>query len=72
MGPFLGMVTRQFSFVELREATEGFSKSNMIGIGGSSSVYKGCLKDGRDVAVKRLNAIPGENLDREFLLEVLD
>eukprot|EP00250_Pteridium_aquilinum_P000913 c11094_g1_i1 orf=544-2766(-) len=70
LGPFLGMVTRQFSFPELREATGGFSKSNIIGIGGSSSVYKGCLKDGRDVAIKKLNKIPGQNLDRELLQEV--
>ncbi|KAI5071688.1 hypothetical protein GOP47_0013939 [Adiantum capillus-veneris] len=70
LGPVLGMVIRQFSFLELQEATGGFCKSNLIGTGGSSSVYKGCLKDGRDVAIKKLNAIPGESLDREFLLEV--
>ncbi|MCO5571848.1 hypothetical protein L7F22_025596 [Adiantum nelumboides] len=70
LGPFLGMVIRQFSFLELQEATGGFCKSNIIGTGGSSSVYKGCLKDGRDVAIKKLNTIPGESLDREFLQEV--
>lgn len=70
MGPLLGMVTRQFSYTELQEATGGFRKSNVIGVGGSSSVYKGCLKDGRDVAIKKLNARCGPDLDREFLLEV--
>lgn len=70
LGPFLGMTTRQFSFTELHEASGGFCKSNLIGMGGSSSVYKGCLRDGRNVAIKKLNGLPGESLDREFLLEV--
>ncbi|KAH7287098.1 hypothetical protein KP509_32G038200 [Ceratopteris richardii] len=70
LSPFLGMVTRQFLFSELQEATGGFCKSNLIGIGGSSSVYRGRLKDGRDVAIKKLNKLEGESLDREFLLEV--
>ncbi|XP_078174379.1 LEAF RUST 10 DISEASE-RESISTANCE LOCUS RECEPTOR-LIKE PROTEIN KINASE-like 1.1 isoform X2 [Carex rostrata] len=46
--------TQIFSYEELREATEGFSESKELGDGGFGIVYKGILKDGRTVAVKRL------------------
>ncbi|KAF3336368.1 putative serine/threonine-protein kinase [Carex littledalei] len=46
--------TQIFSYEELREATEGFSESKEVGDGGFGIVYKGILKDGRTVAVKRL------------------
>ncbi|OIW08539.1 hypothetical protein TanjilG_03215 [Lupinus angustifolius] len=35
----------QFSFEELENATESFSASNLIGLGGSSYVYRGRLED---------------------------
>lgn len=66
----LGSMTRLFSYVELEEATCGFGKPNVIGIGGSSCVYQGQLKDGRNVAIKRLTTQGGPGLDQEFLLEV--
>ncbi|KAG1342861.1 hypothetical protein COCNU_05G010900 [Cocos nucifera] len=52
-----------YSFKELRVATNNFSAKNILGKGGYGIVYKGCLRDGTTVAVKRLkdsNAIGGE------------
>ncbi|XP_061371358.1 putative receptor protein kinase ZmPK1 [Gastrolobium bilobum] len=57
---------RKFSYSELKEATEGFSKE--IGRGGGGIVYKGVLSDQRVAAVKRLKeANQGEE---DFLAEV--
>ncbi|KAK9684231.1 hypothetical protein RND81_10G195400 [Saponaria officinalis] len=46
--------TQLFSYHELQQATNYFQKSNEIGQGGFSTVYRGKLRDGRDVAIKRL------------------
>lgn len=43
-----------YSYETLEEATNYFHDSNKLGQGGSGSVYKGILPDGRVVAVKRL------------------
>ncbi|XP_020232620.1 receptor-like serine/threonine-protein kinase NCRK isoform X2 [Cajanus cajan] len=60
----------QFSFAELENATENFSASNLIGFGGSSYVYRGRLKDGSNVAVKRLKDQRGPEADSEFFTEI--
>lgn len=41
---------------------------NLIGKGGSSQVYKGCLPDGKELAVKILK--PSEDALKEFILEI--
>jgi len=54
---------KRFSFKELRVATNHFNSKNILGKGGYGIVYKGCLRDGTIVAVKRLkdyNAVGGE------------
>ncbi|KAE8692917.1 Receptor-like serine/threonine-protein kinase NCRK [Hibiscus syriacus] len=64
-----GIVLRticQFAYSELENATNKFSNSNLIGFGGSSYVYRGQLKDGRIVAVKRLK-IQGGGADADSI-----
>ncbi|CAA7402032.1 unnamed protein product [Spirodela intermedia] len=46
--------TQYFRYEELHEATNGFNPSSELGDGGFGTVYKGKLRDGRIVAVKRL------------------
>ncbi|KAJ6931851.1 receptor-like serine/threonine-protein kinase [Populus alba x Populus x berolinensis] len=44
------------------------SRKNLIGKGGSSQVYKGCLPDGKELAVKILK--PSEDVLKEFVQEI--
>ncbi|CAN4075720.1 unnamed protein product [Withania somnifera] len=59
---------RLFIFQELLLATLSFSSENLIGKGGSSQVFKGCLPDGKELAVKILKQ--SEDAVREFALEI--
>ncbi|XP_057790553.1 G-type lectin S-receptor-like serine/threonine-protein kinase At4g27290 isoform X3 [Salvia miltiorrhiza] len=53
------------------EATNNFSKENMLGVGGFGPVYKqGNLSEGEEVAVKRLSKTSGQGL-QEFKNEVV-
>jgi hypothetical protein len=53
-GSIHDLQTHQFTYEELEDATDGFSDEREIGEGGFGTVYKGLLRDGRAVAVKRL------------------
>ncbi|KAL6515503.1 hypothetical protein OROHE_018537 [Orobanche hederae] len=59
---------RLFEFQELMLATSNFMPGNMIGKGGSSRVYKGCLPDGKELAAKILK--PSKDVLKEFVLEI--
>ncbi|KAI0491749.1 hypothetical protein KFK09_026009 [Dendrobium nobile] len=65
----LGNSKSWFSFEDLYQITNGFSEQNLLGEGGFGCVYKGCLPDGRDVAVKQLK-VGGAQGEREFRAEV--
>ncbi|KAJ0520142.1 putative protein kinase RLK-Pelle-LRR-XII-1 family [Helianthus annuus] len=57
------------SYNQLLKATNGFSESNLLGNGGSSSVYKGILDtDDRFVAVKVLH-LQNRGAQRSFIRE---
>lgn len=59
-GCLLGVCSDKFfSFV--------FSE-NLVGKGGCSYVYRGCLPDGKELAVKILK--PSENVIKEFVQEI--
>ncbi|KAJ6681597.1 hypothetical protein OIU74_019972 [Salix koriyanagi] len=59
---------RLFRYQELLSATSNFLAENLIGKGGSSQVYKGCLPDGRELAVKILKKY--EDVPKEFVREI--
>ncbi|KAB2014814.1 hypothetical protein ES319_D09G253500v1 [Gossypium barbadense] len=61
---------KNFSLSELEEATDNFSPENLIGEGGYAEVYKGKLKTGNLIAVKRLNRGPSEEMTIDFLSEL--
>ncbi|KAK8942680.1 Cysteine-rich receptor-like protein kinase 15 [Platanthera zijinensis] len=42
-------------FGDIRAATSDFSEENKLGEGGFGSVYRGVLRDGQEIAVKRLS-----------------
>ncbi|MED6144382.1 hypothetical protein PIB30_015164 [Stylosanthes scabra] len=58
-----------FDLASITSATERFSPANKLGQGGFGSVYKGCLINGREIAVKRLSKNSGQGTE-EFKNEV--
>ncbi|KAL3627465.1 hypothetical protein CASFOL_028828 [Castilleja foliolosa] len=58
----------QFSYSELESVTNRFSEDNLIGIGGNSHVYRGNLRDGRIVAIKRMKTQSGPRCRAHFLV----
>ncbi|TVU16622.1 hypothetical protein EJB05_40195 [Eragrostis curvula] len=60
---------RLFSYAELRSATDNFNRTKKIGRGGFGTVYKGTIRNGREVAIKVLSAESRQGI-REFLTEI--
>lgn len=61
--------TRFLTYEELKDATNNFEATSILGEGGFGRVYKGVLSDGTAVAIKRLSS-GGQQGDKEFLVEV--
>ncbi|KAF5730178.1 Leucine-rich repeat protein kinase family protein [Tripterygium wilfordii] len=58
-----------FTHADILKATGNFSHSRVIGRGGSGTVYRGVLPDGREVAVKKLQR-EGTEGEKEFRAEM--
>lgn len=58
-----------FTLEELSAITNNFSTEHILGEGGSGCVYKGYLRDGREVAVKQLK-VSGAQGERQLRAEV--
>ncbi|XP_021688905.2 receptor-like cytosolic serine/threonine-protein kinase RBK2 isoform X2 [Hevea brasiliensis] len=61
---------KNFTLSEIKTATNNFSHENLIGEGGYAEVYKGQLKDGQLVAIKRLTRGSPEEMTVDFLSEL--
>ncbi|KAL4379880.1 hypothetical protein GQ457_02G034190 [Hibiscus cannabinus] len=62
-------LSRHFSISEIRQATEDFIDSNVIGVGGFGKVYKGVIDGGTKVAIKRSNPSSEQGVN-EFQTEI--
>ncbi|XP_021835682.1 cysteine-rich receptor-like protein kinase 10 [Spinacia oleracea] len=58
----------QYDFATLKVATTDFSGDNKLGEGGFGVVYKGTLKNGQVIAIKRLSGNSGQGA-KEFMTE---
>lgn len=60
---------QRFCYKDLKLATNGFDTANVIGKGGSGTVFKGVLKDGKFIAIKCLDSLSLQS-EREFQNEL--
>ncbi|XP_042458261.1 receptor-like cytosolic serine/threonine-protein kinase RBK2 [Zingiber officinale] len=69
--PFFVMPScENFTISQLEKATDHFSPENLIGKGGFSEIYRGCLDDGQLVAVKRIAKGTSDEITQNFLSEM--
>ncbi|XP_016725128.1 receptor-like cytosolic serine/threonine-protein kinase RBK2 isoform X1 [Gossypium hirsutum] len=69
---FSGSYNRRkiFTLSELQAATKNFSTENLVGKGGYAEVYKGSLRNGLLVAIKRLTKGTADEIIGDFLSEL--
>ncbi|KAI9100028.1 hypothetical protein K1719_024246 [Acacia pycnantha] len=60
-----------YSYKDLKFATKNFSEENKVGEGGFGAVYKGTLKNGKVVAIKKLNFRQFTRMEEDFESEVM-
>ncbi|XP_028187854.1 cysteine-rich receptor-like protein kinase 2 isoform X2 [Glycine soja] len=60
----------KYKYSDLKAATKNFSEKNKLGEGGFGAVYKGTMKNGKIVAVKKLISGNSNQMDVEFESEV--
>ncbi|CAI8610479.1 unnamed protein product [Vicia faba] len=58
-----------FGYLTIKVATDNFSTENKLGEGGFGAVYKGKLRKGQEIAVKRLSETSNQGLE-EFKNEI--
>ncbi|KAL9230724.1 hypothetical protein vseg_006039 [Gypsophila vaccaria] len=68
-GEFDAIESFRYNLTDIQAATSDFSNDNKIGQGGFGSVYKGILKNGQQIAVKKLFLLVGK-VEEEFKNEV--
>ncbi|KAG0546873.1 hypothetical protein BDA96_01G031100 [Sorghum bicolor] len=61
---------RALTIADVSKATSNFSEKNMIRQGRSSTMYRGKLKDGSQIAVKCVKKLNGQNLTAELWREL--
>ncbi|KAK4278119.1 hypothetical protein QN277_016010 [Acacia crassicarpa] len=59
-----------YRYKDLKAATKNFNKENKLGEGGFGDVYKGTLKNGKVVAVKKLALDQSKEMEKNFESEV--
>ncbi|KAK7305611.1 hypothetical protein VNO77_43517 [Canavalia gladiata] len=60
----------KYKYNDLKAATKNFNDKNKLGAGGFGDVYKGTLKNGKVVAVKKLIAGKSSKIEDDFESEV--
>ncbi|XP_028801985.1 cysteine-rich receptor-like protein kinase 2 isoform X2 [Neltuma alba] len=59
-----------YNYNDLKTATKNFSEENKLGQGGFGVVYKGTLKNGKEIAIKKLTFRHFTRMEEEFENEV--
>ncbi|XP_028774942.1 cold-responsive protein kinase 1-like isoform X1 [Neltuma alba] len=59
-----------YRYKDLKSATKNFSEENKLGEGGFGDVYKGTLKNGEVIAIKKLALEQSKKMDEDFESEV--